>query len=51
MWLKIILKVTKKQVFILSLKDAFLEKSQGEFSLSSVKFCTFHIHILKGADV
>ena len=30
MWLIIILKVTKSQVFILSLEDTFLEKPQGE---------------------
>ena len=30
MWLITILKVTKSQVFILSLEDTFLEKPQGE---------------------
>ena len=49
-WIKIILKVTKKQSFTLSLEDTFLEKPQGEGGSNRVKCvwpCSGH-QALKG---
>ena len=37
MWLMIIIKVTKKQGFKLSLEDTFFEKSQGEGQIDTPK--------------